>query len=47
MSLAKPKKPRFKVARHLGENVNHPKAEKEVKPHRNNQNKENCWKSKS
>ena len=27
MILAKPKKPRFKVARHLGENVyNHPKA---------------------
>jgi len=34
--LAKPKKPRFKVARHLGENVyNHPKALKRgVKPHR-------------
>jgi len=36
MILAKPKKPRFKVARHLGENVyNHPKALKRgVKPHR-------------
>lgn len=36
MVLAKPKKPRFKVARHLGENVyNHPKALKRgVKPHR-------------
>ena len=34
--MAKPKKPRFKVARHLGENVyNHPKALKRViKPHR-------------
>jgi small subunit ribosomal protein S4 len=34
--LAKPKKPRFKVARHLGENVyNHPKALKRgIKPHR-------------
>lgn len=36
MILAKPKKPRFKVARHLGENVyNHPKALKRgVKPRR-------------
>ncbi|MGI6372352.1 MAG: 30S ribosomal protein S4 [Caldicoprobacterales bacterium] len=34
--MAKPKKPRFKVARHLGENVyNHPKALKRgIKPHR-------------
>ena len=34
--LAKPKKPRFKVARHLGENVyNHPKALKRgIKPRR-------------
>ncbi|NLI61369.1 MAG: 30S ribosomal protein S4 [Clostridiales bacterium] len=34
--MAKPKKPRFKVARHLGENVyNHPKALKRgVKPYR-------------